>query len=290
MDHFTPRSQSPAALPSLPSQPKRSKSNSADLSFKENMILVTEATMFNFGTQEVPVDLTNSPVNSSRVQLPPPIPSNNVRPSAPSKTLPPQCSSGVKKIQIQNLHKPTRNNADRYFHTTWESLSTALTAIFNRERIPMSLEGLYRGVENICRAGRAPELFSLLNICCKDYVSAQLKPKIIQAVGNDVIQVARVVNAEWTQWEKQLVAMSLVLQWQLLMLRRAQFARFFFTLTAHTYCHRQLKKPSKLPACCYFENISRRAQNWSQSCSRVYLHCSNRTARVGARSPLTQLC
>jgi len=72
----------------------------------------------------------------------------------------------------------------------------------------MSLEGLYRGVENICRAGRAPELFGLLNICCNDYVSAQLKPKIIQAVGNDVIQVARVVNAEWTQWEKQLVAMS----------------------------------------------------------------------------------
>ncbi|KAF8533344.1 Cullin family-domain-containing protein [Trichophaea hybrida] len=203
-DHFTSRSQSPAVLPSQPSQPKRSKANSADSSFKENMTPVTEATMFNFGTQQVPVDLTSSPASSSKSHPSSPIPSNNAKPSTPSKTLPLQRNSGARRLQVRNFRKSTKNNADGYFNTMRESLSTALTAIFDRKNIPMSLEELYRGVENICKAGKAPELFELLKTHCSDYVLDQLKPNIMQDIGEDVIHVARVVDMAWTQWEKQL--------------------------------------------------------------------------------------
>ena len=219
-DHFSPRGQPPLVSAQLlqASQAKRPRTDTDSPRVKrESMKPVTEATMLNFGTQEAPVDLTSSPAGSPRAMSPAAPSNNNINninniSSTMSSGSPFLKQSGPKKLQIKNLRKTTKSNADAYYVNTLASLNAALSAIYNRERIPASMEELYRGVENICRAGKSPQLLEELKARCEAYVSTQLKDKIKNDLGDDVMGVARVVEAAWTQWEQQLVHTTTSLQ------------------------------------------------------------------------------
>ncbi|KAI5812658.1 Cullin family-domain-containing protein [Pyronema omphalodes] len=192
-DHFSPRSQASSVFPPSVSRAKRSKPSSADEG--ENKPL-TEATMLDFGTKDTLVDLTAS--SPPAMDL-----SDNIN-MATEKALAGQKPTGAKRLQIRNLKKPMKNSPDGYFNTTWQKLDTALTAIFNKERITYSLEELYRGVENVCRGGKAPEMFELLKERCDQYIAGSLRNKILHQVDEDVVQVVRIVDSAWNQWQKQL--------------------------------------------------------------------------------------
>jgi cullin-4 len=199
-DHFSPRDQSPPAL-------KRSKSStvepflpppsSGSTPSSKSMNPITEAEMLDFGSKDMPVDLTSSQVNNARTSQKPAC--------APGKPPSFQSYNGARKLKVKNLRKSTKNNTDAYFNNTWESLNNVLTAIFNREKVPVSLEELYRGVENICRAEKAPQLFERLEARCEGYVTKQLKVQVERDVGENSIEAARVVEAAWTHWGQQLV-------------------------------------------------------------------------------------
>ena len=200
-DHFSPRNQSPPAL-------KRSKSSTVEpfvplpssgstSPSKRSMTPVTEAGMLDFGSQNMPVGLASSQVNNGKVPQKPTC--------APGKPPSFQSYNGARKLKVKNLRKSTKNNADAYFNNMWESLNNVLTAIFNREKVPVSLEELYRGVENICRAEKAPQLFEKLEARCEGYVTKQLKVQVERDVGENSIEAARVVEAAWTYWRQQLV-------------------------------------------------------------------------------------
>ena len=207
-DHFSPRgqgqSQSPANILPLPNSGLSSESTKKK---KKIMRPVTEATMMNFGAQETPVDLTSPPPAASARRAPPPqaTPLNSVK-TPPKPTLQ---QSGAKRLQIKNFRASNENYTTGYTKTTWKSLDMALKAIYACEKIPMSREELYRGVENVCRAGGAHELHHQLLESCENYVSKELKPKIEKNVGDEDIEVARQLNANWIQWEKQLVVIIL---------------------------------------------------------------------------------
>lgn len=194
-DHFSPRGESPAVV-----TPKRSKQDLfGPASFKEQSTPVTQATMLNFGSAAEPIDLTDSPTPKERSRVPTPV---NNKPSKPPSF---QTHTGTRKIQVKNLRKSTKNNAETYFNTTWIALDSALTSIFKQEKISASLEELYRGVENICRSDKAPDLFEKLRERCSRYVEEDLKSEIMKNMNSDDIEAARLVESSWAQWKKQLV-------------------------------------------------------------------------------------
>jgi hypothetical protein len=166
------------------------------------MTPVTEATMMDFGnsSQEEPEVLFPCPACNA----PPLLKTLRVvREKPPSLT-----QSGARKLQVKNLREANKGKSEKYFNTTWESLDKALEAVFQKEKVQESMEVLYRGVENLCRLNKAPELFERLKKRLEDYVSTELKPKILEDVQDNDIETARLINFAWTQWEKQLVAIS----------------------------------------------------------------------------------
>lgn len=170
---------------------------------------ITQATMFDFGTAQVKQELNSksTPINISSSPI---TASGPVQSRAPAVRRPPsfQTHSGEpRKLKVRNLRTSSKNKAEEYFNNTWKTLDTALSSIFAREKIKDSMEELYRGVENICRSDRSPQLFEKLQTRMEDYVSTDLQKEVCKmAQGQEVVGVARVVEEGWRQWSKQLVS------------------------------------------------------------------------------------
>ena len=113
---------------------------------------------------------------------------------------------GAKKLVVKNFRKTPRASPDQYFDGIWSQLDPSLSAIFDHEKIPFSLEELYRGVENICRQGRAPALYRKFRDRCEDNVSLGLKAPLLQNMnGRSNVEVLRSAVQAWSIWGSQLV-------------------------------------------------------------------------------------
>jgi hypothetical protein len=116
---------------------------------------------------------------------------------------------GMRRIQVKNLREPNREKFEKYYHTTWEALDKALESIFKKEEVKDGIEVLYRAVQDLCTLNKSPQLYEQLKGRMKDYISTQLKPKVLEDVkDNDNIETVRLLYFAWTQWEKQMVAIS----------------------------------------------------------------------------------
>jgi len=197
-DHFqTLQGQCDANRPPYPKRPKSSGLSPAlEKAKKENITPVTEATMLEFGWQDSSPDLkrpTTSHTKQPSVPQPAPVFLELQEPSP-------------KKLQVKNLRSWNEKRSLGFANATWKSLGLALQAIYDFEKIPMSMEELYRGVEYACRAGGAPELYKQLRLSCGNHILLTLKPKVIQSATDTNVDVARQINAIWVQWQKQLVS------------------------------------------------------------------------------------
>lgn len=154
--------------------------------------------MLNFGSSAKVIDLTDSSHVTGK----------SAKGKGRENARPPpfQPHAGTRKLQVKNLRKPTKGDPDAYFNTTWESLGSALTAIFDGERISASLEELYRGTENICRAERAGPLFEKLKGRMNEYVGGPLKEAIIEKAGWSEEETVKAIEAAWTKWNRQLAS------------------------------------------------------------------------------------
>lgn len=147
------------------------------------------------------IDLTSSP-NASPSKTPL-IPRRNNRIVRPTNFTP---HTGAKRLVVKNLRKTPRSSQDQYFNQVWDHLDSALTAVFDHEKVPHSLEELYRGVENLCKQERAPEIYTKLCERCKSYVSGKLKePLLAKARISEDVDVLRAVVGAWSTWNAQLV-------------------------------------------------------------------------------------
>ncbi|MCJ1401029.1 hypothetical protein MMC11_004241 [Xylographa trunciseda] len=139
------------------------------------------------------VDLTGSPTSSPR--------KNSVSQRRPINSV---SQTGTKKLVVKNFRKTPKSNPDQYFNTVWDQLDQALSAIFRHEKIP--LEELYRGVENVCRQGKAPALFQKLSERCEDNVIENLTAPLVKTVsdGSTPIELLRAAIKAWTTWREQI--------------------------------------------------------------------------------------
>jgi cullin 4 len=189
------------AANSGPAIPKRSRRNSEEADAESTIATpLVQRTML----EKPVIDLTSSPPSTAGCV-------ENGKPKQAPATRPPpfQPHAGKpRKLQVKNLKKPTKSDPDQYFNQTWTLLDAALTAIFNGQKISHSLEELYRGVENICRAEKAGRLFEKLKERCQTYVDQQLRGEIMEQAGRDNETFVGAVVGAWKKWSSQLASLQ----------------------------------------------------------------------------------
>ena len=146
------------------------------------------------------VDLTSSP------------PSGSARPRNTSFSAQPRKPtfnphSGPKKLVVKNLRTTPRVDPQQYFERVWKQQDSALAASFNDDKIPYSLEELYKGAENVCRQGKAPELYTRLRQKCKEHLEGQITENLKETASKSETDVAvlKAFVEAWAKWQRQLL-------------------------------------------------------------------------------------
>ncbi|EXJ94258.1 hypothetical protein A1O1_02651 [Capronia coronata CBS 617.96] len=113
---------------------------------------------------------------------------------------------GPKKLVVKNLRTVPRIDPQQYFEQIWTQEDKALGAIFRNEKEPYSLEELYKGAENVCRQGKAPDLYNRLSKKCESHLTDHVRDGIRRDEQNssDTEMLRAFVNA-WAVWQKQLL-------------------------------------------------------------------------------------
>ncbi|KAJ9501345.1 hypothetical protein H2202_003139 [Exophiala xenobiotica] len=163
------------------------------------------------------VDLTGSPESQSHRR----------KTSFASPKIPFNPHQGPKKLVVKNLRTVPRIDPQQYFEQIWTQEDKALDAVFGNEKQPYSLEELYKGAENVCRQGKAAELYARLSRKCETFLTDTVRDKIRRDEGTssdaDVLQAF--VNA-WATWQKQLLTVRQIFYYldQTFLLRSAENA------------------------------------------------------------------
>ena len=140
------------------------------------------------------IDLTASPDASPA--------KNKIRGIRPTKIGP---RTGPEIITVKNLKAVQKVDPNEYYDTVWKRLEASLSAIFADEILPYSNEELYRGVEIVCRQGKAYDLYKKLQNACNFNVLHNInKPLIQQSSDNNSVAVLQSVVQAWSRWNKQL--------------------------------------------------------------------------------------
>lgn len=161
--------------------------------------IIQEGERFNFSnpaTRRPPetIDLTSSPNGSPAKKK-----AFNGRPT----NITPH--TGPKMLMIKGLKKTSKPDPDEYYNRVWAQLDTALSAIFLREKLPYSMEELYRGVEIVCKQGRAFEMYKKLCEKCTHDISSRVKEPLLQAsITDSAVELLNAVVHAWSTWSKQM--------------------------------------------------------------------------------------
>jgi cullin 4 len=111
---------------------------------------------------------------------------------------------GARRITIKNL-KTSKVNTEKYYDQIVGKLDLALASILgNDKQLPVSMEELYRGVENICKQGRAAELYTRLKSRMElwvDSVTSGLFTRI--STDTSSVEALKLVLAQWNIWKSQ---------------------------------------------------------------------------------------
>jgi cullin-4 len=124
-----------------------------------------------------------------------------------------QPHAGAKKLIIKNLRITSRADLVEYYEKTWGEVDDALSAVFREEDPSVPLEVLCRGVEAICRHGRAEKLFVHLKERCKTYLEKQLLPIVEREGAGTNVDALRAVWRFWSLWNEQSVRSKSAVGW-----------------------------------------------------------------------------
>ncbi|KAL2752787.1 hypothetical protein ACRALDRAFT_1036580 [Sodiomyces alcalophilus JCM 7366] len=114
--------------------------------------------------------------------------------------------AGAKKLVIKNFRtSSTKDQSETYCERTQQELREALVAIFKQQPLQLSLERLYRGVEDMCRHGREKHVYSLLYEVIENHMQTDVWNSIWAECGSDNIDMLRVVLNRWQVLDRQTV-------------------------------------------------------------------------------------
>lgn len=114
---------------------------------------------------------------------------------------------GPKKLVVKNLKKQSDWNSEDYFTKIWAQLDEALTKVFAGSHAQLSLEDLYRCVENLSRQGKASSVNSRLNERIVKHLKGDILPSL-QSKAQDDVPTLKSVLADWSTWKAQVVCTS----------------------------------------------------------------------------------
>lgn len=195
-----PATSSPAGIELTPNS-KRSKQKQTDSEAIQPSPTpsLSRDTMYTFTskphTGDV-VDLTKSPPRNGqprRMSMIKPV-KTTMNPGA-----------GPKKLVVKNLRKDTTWDGEKYFAQIWTQLDSALTVIFDNGIPNFSMEELYRGVENLCRQGKAAAVSTRLDERCLKHFKEDVRTFLLANSALDNVAVLRAVLASWSSWNAQMV-------------------------------------------------------------------------------------
>lgn len=155
--------------------------------------------MYNFSQPNL-IDLTNgnAPASLTMVQK---------KPSARSSATP--AESSPKKLVVKHVRKKSLADPEVYVNQVRSQLDAALSAIFSDSQgVTRSSEELYRGVEHLCKQGRAASLFESLVEKCRQGISSRFgEPLLARASTLDDVGILQAVTELWDGWKARLVCL-----------------------------------------------------------------------------------
>ncbi|MBE3047018.1 hypothetical protein IMZ48_31730, partial [Candidatus Bathyarchaeota archaeon] len=80
----------------------------------------------------------------------------------------------AKKLVIKNRRVDSpgqKAEVARYFDTTWREVEVAVQAVLGGKSVPMPLDRVYRGVEDLCRNGMEKDVYERLRKACERHLS-----------------------------------------------------------------------------------------------------------------------
>ena len=137
--------------------------------------------------------------------------------------------SGPKKLVVKNLRTTPRIDPQQYLDRIWEQEDVSLDAIFRNEKEPYSLEELYRASENVCRQGKAADLYQRLRAKCSDHLMTNVRTRLARSakLGSNT-KVLKAFVDEWKTWKTQLKAIKWIFSYldQTYLLRSDELSLF----------------------------------------------------------------
>ena len=152
------------------------------------------------------IDLTGSPPPAQVKRSPPRKRTNGI--VRPTSFTP---NSGPKKLPVRNLRTTPKSDPSQYYQRVLTQLDVALTAIFDGESTPYSMEELYSGVRSLCQQNQAPAVYKKLSERCEHHLSVNILGllKNEDSAATAVTRLESLVKA-WSVWQTQLVCLCLV--------------------------------------------------------------------------------
>lgn len=115
--------------------------------------------------------------------------------------------TGAKKLVIKNLRAPSHRDAQvaEYYARTEKELEAALEAVFTGRTADVTLERLYRGVEDVCRRGNADKVYCMLKDKVDLHLQKTVLPRINREGGLSNLGTLGAVLQQWKLWNSQTV-------------------------------------------------------------------------------------
>lgn len=184
------------------------------------------ANMYNFNSTKTKtsavVDLTESSPTSS-----PQVTTRKISPNTHTRPLAFSPYQGSRKLVVKNLRTGPRFDPQQYFEKVWAQENTSLTAIFHDDKVQHSLEELYKGSENVCKQGKAAELYSRLRRKCEQHLSEVVAEDLkLVAAGSSNVETLKSVVLAWAKWQRQLLTVRQIFYYldQAYLLRFSEFS------------------------------------------------------------------
>ncbi|KAL1304406.1 hypothetical protein AAFC00_003404 [Neodothiora populina] len=118
--------------------------------------------------------------------------------------------AGAKKLLVKNLKPQSAWDANKYFDQTWKQLDAALTTILSNEPLNFSMEDMYRGVENLCRQGRARDVYQKLAQTCSSHINDTVRTALLSKARQSNVETLQDVLVAWSSWNAQVITIRCI--------------------------------------------------------------------------------